>query len=181
MRRMLSTLRRAPSSLPALRACYPHQQRHSVQPSELHPLPQYVNADAYFAYFDRIRAESFAQLMSGCMASVVPVLAEVDCSFKRPVLRGDTLHVGLRVDSVRPAEGLFRQQYAVWSELHSDVTAQGSATVVLVDVEEGGQRTPLPEWLVHRIEVEFAESWASAKIIDAKGTLSLGSSPWGLG
>ena len=180
--RMLSTLRQAPSSLPALRACYPHQQRHTVEPSDLNPLPlKYVNADAYFACFERIRKESFQQLMSECPASVAPVLAELDCSFKRPVLLGDVLHIGLRVDSVRPSEGQFRHQYSVWSQQHNAIAAQGGATIVMVDIEDGGgQRTPVPERLVHRIEVEFAESWASAKIIEAKGTLSLGSLPWGL-
>ena len=82
---------------------------------------------------------------------IAPVLSETWCRYRRPVDLPDDLHVAVRVEEVRQQRGEFVQSYVVWSERLQDVAAKGGARVVLCDFEDGGKRTPIPEWLMQRL------------------------------
>ena len=62
-----------------------------------------------------------------------PILANVNCDFKKQIRYPDTVHIGARI--VKAGNTSLRMEHAVYSEELSDVAAVGHSIVVLFDYE----------------------------------------------
>ena len=139
---------RVPSSLAEMRACFPIVHEHTVEFRDLDAM-QHVNNATYFQIFEKARIAALSALTRGkaCFKpeGIAPVLAGTWCRFRRPLEIDDKLLIGVRADSILPARGEFEHHYVVWSSQHHGVAAQGGATIVVCDFDNGAKRTPLPD------------------------------------
>ena len=162
-------LRRLPASLSELRLrCVPQSMggvhRRKVEYSDLDAM-NHVNNSTYFKFFETVRVRNFSWVAQEDFQFVAkgfaPVLSDTWCSFHRPISMYDHLHIGLCIEDVRPEVGQFNHRYLVWSEAHGRVAAQGGATVVMCDFDNGGRRAPLPDWWVARIDLMMSQARAT--------------------
>ncbi len=114
----------------------------------------HVNNTVYLKYFESARIEYFAQIpaIGGFVsAEAIPVLANISCSYKKPVVYPDVLQMNVMVskmgsaslemtcDMVSPTLGL---------------AAQASCTIVMIDPKKG-RSVRIPEhWRTAIEEVE---------------------------
>lgn len=95
---------------------------------------QHVNNTVYFRYFENARLEYFQR--TGFMdldeaGGIGPILASTSCRFRIPLTYPDTIHIGARVSEM--GEDRFTMQYAVYSEQHGKIAAEGEGLVVCLD------------------------------------------------
>ena len=112
---------------------------------------QHVNNVVYFRYFETIRIEYLRRVgMSDVLANeqVSPVLAETSARYRRPVIFPDTLVVEARVSEL--SEHGFTMEYQITSKAQGEVTTQGSARIVMLNVTTG-KKAALSEALKQRV------------------------------
>jgi len=113
---------------------------------------QHLNNVVYFRYFESVRIAYFGaiEVMAVMEATGVgPILAETRCRFRIPLTFPDTVSVGARVSALVP-EG-FMMQYAVASQRHGKIAAEGDGRIVTIDYAGGG-KAPLPDVVRDRIQ-----------------------------
>lgn len=112
----------------------------------------HVNNAVYFrwfesariAYFDRI---GFRDSMQG--SGVGPILASTRCRFRLPLEYPDTVSIGTRVSDV--GEDRFTMLYAVVSQRHGKLAAEGEGLLVSYDYR-AGRKAPIPDLVRRAIE-----------------------------
>lgn len=112
---------------------------------------QHVNNAMYFRYMESSRIAWFerAEVRDALGdPGIGPVLRDTSCAFDAPVTFPDTLHVGVRVEPIRPPEGRtanrFASYYTMYSEQQQRVVARGTALVVMMELATG-RPVPLPD------------------------------------
>jgi acyl-CoA thioester hydrolase len=95
---------------------------------------RHVNNIVYFRYFETARIEYLRRVGFGGEREedgIGPIMANVQCRFRRPVTFPDTVTVGARVPEV--GEDRFTMDYRLVSRALGDVAADGSGVVVAYD------------------------------------------------
>jgi acyl-CoA thioester hydrolase len=114
----------------------------------------HVNNTVYFRWFESSRVEYLNKLGQGKMheeRQIGPILAHVDCNFRRQINYPDTVRLGSRVERIGRTS--FKIQHAIWSTTQElQLSADGSSTVVMFDYQ--AQRPiPIPAEIRALIEV----------------------------
>lgn len=109
----------------------------------------HVNNVVYFRYFENARIEYLRQVGLADSRAVGPILASIQCRFRRPITFPDQLHVGARATEV--LEDRFTIEYRLVSERLSEVAAEGTSVVVSYDYR-AGHKTLLPLEVLRAIE-----------------------------
>lgn len=100
--------------------------------------------DARFAYFDKVNVhESKKQFDIG------PILAKTHCNFRLPLDYPDRIHVAARARILSPKK--FNMEYAVFSEKHGAIAAEGEGLIVYYDYAKG-KSCEIPAAVVAAIE-----------------------------
>lgn len=101
----------------------------------------HVNNVVYFRYFENARIEYLRHIGFADSRAVGPILASIQCRFRRPILFPDQLHVGARAAEV--LEDRFTLEYRLVSERLGEVAAEGTSVVVSYNYP-AGHKAPLP-------------------------------------
>ena len=111
----------------------------------------HVNNVVFFRYFETTRIEYFRKLRGDDFGNgeFVPILAQTECNYIRPVYHPDTLTAEARVSRVGSSS--LTMEYKLTSASQGVVVAEGKAVIVNVDTETGKGR-PLTEELKRKIE-----------------------------
>jgi len=120
---------------------------------------QHVNNVVYFRYFESARIAYFDRLNTGQVldeCGVGPILAETRCRFRLPLTYPDTVTVGARVTAA--GSDRFSMAYAVVSQRHGKLAAEGEGLVVAFDYRQG-VKAGLPE--IYRQRIAALEGWTS--------------------
>ena len=113
---------------------------------------QHLNNVVYFRYFESARIAYFGTIeMMAVMETtgVGPILAETRCRYRIPLTFPDTVSVGARVGELAP-QG-FMMHYAVASQRHGKIAAEGDGRIVTIDYARGG-KVHLPDIVRERIQ-----------------------------
>lgn len=99
---------------------------------------QHVNNAVYFRYFEDLRmtwfeASGLVRLMED--TKLGPILASTRCDFRAPLEFPDHIQIGAAVEDIRPKR--FTMKYAVWSERHAAIAAEGEGLLVYYDYSAG--------------------------------------------
>ena len=116
---------------------------------------QHVNNANYFRWFETARIAYTSRLgLPELMRErkLGPILANVSCDFRKPVVFPDRVHVGSRV--VKIGRTSMRMEQRVASEAFSAIVAEGSSTIVVFDY---GVNAPHPVPPEIRREIEAME------------------------
>ena len=110
----------------------------------------HVNNVVFFRYFESARIEYFRKLRGDDFGNgeFVPILAQTECNYLRPVYHPDTLIAQARVSRVGSSS--LTMEYKLTSASQDSVVAEGKAVVVNVDPDTGKGR-PLTDDLKQRI------------------------------
>jgi len=95
---------------------------------------QHVNNAVYFRYFEDVRMALFDEL--GIVehknrTQIGPILASTRCDFRAPLTFPDRIQVGTAIEDLRPKR--FVMKYAVYSEAHAALAAEGEGLLVFYD------------------------------------------------
>lgn len=98
----------------------------------------HVNNTVYFRYFEDARIAYFELI--GVQEQmkrdgIGPILASTHCNFRLPLDYPDRIHVGTRSTVLSPRR--FNMEYAVFSEKHEAITAEGEGLIVYYDYTHG--------------------------------------------
>ncbi len=107
----------------------------------------HVNNTVYFQYFEIARIAYLERLKpKGFLtrAKVGPILASTQCRFRFPLTYPDTISVGVTTSEI--LENRFVQKYAVVSNVHERLAAEGEAVIVTFDYTQG-RKVPVPDEL----------------------------------
>lgn len=99
---------------------------------------QHVNNVSYIRYFEsaRIAYMEAMEMEANIKSSPVgPILSDIYCRYRRPVVYPDTLHIGTRVSEVD--EFGFVMEYQAFSEKQKTVTTLGHCKIVMLDYRTG--------------------------------------------
>ena len=119
---------------------------------------QHVNNAVYFSYFESARVEHLSALHAydnPDTRKTGTVVASTQCRFRIPLTYPDKLIVGSRVMDL--GTDRFTMEYAIHSQQHDRIAAEGSAVVVSVTLHDG-RKTPVPNRMRAAIEAELAKS-----------------------
>jgi len=102
----------------------------------------HVNNTVYFRWCETARIEYFEQI--GLPATppgdgIGPILASIECNFRRPVKHPDTVAVGSRV--TRIGNSSFQMEHHIASRRVKAIVAEASSTIVYLDY---GRHKPVP-------------------------------------
>lgn len=98
----------------------------------------HVNNVVYIRWLESGRValiDSIAEIVASKQQGVGPILASVQCDYRRQTRFPDTIHVGSRVDHV--GRSSLRVAQRIVSEQERDVVAEGVAVLVLYNYFEG--------------------------------------------
>lgn len=110
----------------------------------------HVNNVVYFRYFEIVRLHYFEQIgFDMSQQQVSPILGAISCRFRLPLRYPDSIVVAARVSEI--GTDRFTLDYAIFSQRHQRVAAEGQSTVVAYDYS-AARKTPLPTILVQAIE-----------------------------
>ncbi len=96
----------------------------------------HVNNTVPIRWFESARiAYLEAVALSGMMQGqrIGPILAAINCNFRKQVKFPDTVHIGARVGEIRRSS--FTMQHAVYSEAGEWICADGESTIVVFDYQ----------------------------------------------
>ena len=113
----------------------------------------HVNNTVYFRWFESGRIAYFDRLGFGHTApdtGVGPILAAINCNFRRPLSYPDTVHIGTRVTKV--GNSSLTIAHAVFSDRLKVVAAEGDSVIVLFDYR-AQKSTKVPDDLRSKIAV----------------------------
>lgn len=99
---------------------------------------QHVNNVSYIRYFESARIaymEAMEMEANIKKSPVGPILSDIYCRYRRPVVYPDTLHIGTRVSEVE--EFGFVMEYQAFSETQKTVTTLGHCKIVMLDYRTG--------------------------------------------
>ena len=96
----------------------------------------HVNNTVYFRWFESARIEYLERAGLNCLSpdsDIGPILASINCNYRRQVKFPDTVYIGTRVtrigrSSMTIAHGLF-------SQAHGVIAAEGDSAIVIFDYE----------------------------------------------
>jgi acyl-CoA thioester hydrolase len=94
----------------------------------------HVNNIVYFRYFESVRVaylERIGFIAPAGNAEIGPILAATKCRYRIPLTYPDRIKVGARVGRIQ--EDRFFMDYAVVSERHGKIAAEGEAEIVAYD------------------------------------------------
>ena len=100
--------------------------------------------DARIAYFDRIGVHEYKE-----HSNIGPILAKTQSNFKLPLDYPDRIHIGTR-GTIQSAK-TFNMEYAVFSERHGAIVADGDGLIVYYDYAEG-RSCEIPGGIVEAIK-----------------------------
>ncbi len=106
---------------------------------------QHVNNAVYFRYFEDVRMaffESIGAVRHKNETQVGPILASTRCDFRAPLEYPDRIQVATAIEDLRPKR--FTMKYAVWSEAHDALAAEGEGLLVYYDYD-AGRSCEIPE------------------------------------
>jgi len=137
-----------------------------------------MTSDTFQDLFSALGAEALDRLTVGGgrhEVGTVPTESQQWCELfgKQPVAADDTLVLGFRADvsySDATAHGRFTQTFIAWSKLQAHTVAMGGVTITC---ERDGECAPVPEKWISRMELDFGEMWASAKILSFRRGVGL--------
>lgn len=95
---------------------------------------QHVNNVSYIRYFESARiAYMEAMQMEANIKKypIGPILSDIYCRYRRPVIYPDTLHVGTRISELQDFS--FIMEYQAFSEQQNTVTTLGHCKIVMLD------------------------------------------------
>lgn len=98
-----------------------------------------------FHYFTEVGIQAYFE-----QTNVGPILASSSMCYKFPVRFPDTLEVSVRVSELEKKR--FVMDNRIWSQRHDRLVAYGSATIVMVDYQQGGRPVEVPEAIRAAIE-----------------------------
>lgn len=130
---------------------YPVNIESAVRWGEMDALG-HVNNAVYFRYFEDVRLAYFERLGFRSVVAgekIGPILAQIDCSFRRPVVYPDTLTIGAWVSKIGNTS--LQLQYEIYSRRQQTVVATGSSVVVMMDYERG-EKIPVTEEIKAAVE-----------------------------
>jgi len=95
---------------------------------------QHVNNAVYFRYFEDVRMALFDEL--GIVehknrTQIGPILASTRCDYRAPLAFPDRIQIGTAIEDMRPKR--FVMKYAVYSETHAALAAEGEGLLVFYD------------------------------------------------
>ncbi len=98
----------------------------------------HVNNTVYFRYFENARIEYFSRigvLLEDKQLRVGPILASAHCNFRIPLDFPDHIHIGIRSRLLSAKK--FSMEFAVFSERHGAIAAEGDGLIVYYDYAAG--------------------------------------------
>lgn len=101
--------------------------------------------DARIAYFDRIGVHEYKE-----HSQIGPILAKTLCNFRLPLDYPDRVHIGTR-SSIKSAKTI-NMEFAVFSEKHGAIVADGDGLIVYYDYANGCS-CEIPDGIVEAIGV----------------------------
>lgn len=112
----------------------------------------HVNNVVYFRWFETARIAygikvGLAMRRDG--ATIGPIVAALNCNYRRQVKYPDTIHVGARITKFGRTSLVM--EYAVFSDAHQAVAADGDSTLVVFDYTTNRPR-PIPDELRQAVE-----------------------------
>ena len=113
---------------------------------------QHVNNIVYFRYFESARMAYFDRLDLWTYmheTGVGLILASTQCRFRLPLTYPDTVSIGARVSELEGDR--FLMKYAVFSQRHERLAAEGEGLIVSYNYRELKKAT-LPDEVRRRIE-----------------------------
>ncbi|KAJ3225726.1 hypothetical protein HK099_006339 [Clydaea vesicula] len=123
---------------------------------------QHLNNVIYLRYFESARMEHFNHIgrylandefkgfVSG--TKVGPIVKDLYCNFKYPVTYPDTITLAVQVPEESIKKDRFVQQFVAVSHKHSRIVAEGHCTIVVVDYQNGGKKTDIPESILKALK-----------------------------
>ena len=112
----------------------------------------HVNNTVFFRYFEDARWQFFNQFGVNEYKekhNVGPILASTTCNFRLPLTFPDRIQIGARYDIVAPKKIIMT--YAVYSEQHEAIAAEGESLLVYYDYQRG-QSCAIPTDVLNQIQ-----------------------------
>jgi len=112
----------------------------------------HINNTVYFRYFENVRIEYFNRigvLEQKKQLCVGPILASTRCNFRIPLDFPDQIHIATR--SIILSAKKFSMEFAVFSEKHGVIAAEGDGLIVYYDYAKG-QSCEIPPEIVAAIK-----------------------------
>lgn len=98
----------------------------------------HINNTVYFRYFEDVRIAYFDKIgvhVSKEQFDTGPILAKTHCNFRLPLDYPDRIHIATRCRILSPKT--FNMEYAVFSEKHNSIAAEGEGLIVYYDYANG--------------------------------------------
>lgn len=113
----------------------------------------HINNTVYFRYFENARIEYFNKigvLEQKKQLGVGPILASTGCDFRIPLDFPDRIHIGTRSKILSLKK--FSMEFAVFSERHGVIAADGDGLIVYYDYANG-KSCEIPDAIVEAIKM----------------------------
>ena len=120
----------------------------------------HVNNTVYFRWFESARIAYGGRIdlsESGDGHAIAPILAAINCNYRRQLKYPDTVHVGARI--VRVGRSSLTMEHRLVSEACRAVVADGDSTLVAFDYA-AQKSVPVPAAVRTRIEQLEGKSFA---------------------
>jgi len=98
----------------------------------------HINNTVYFRYFEDARLAYFDKIgvhESKERFDIGPILAKTHCKFRLPLDYPDRIHIATRGSILSPKT--LNMEYAVFSEKHNSIAAEGEGLIVYYDYANG--------------------------------------------
>ena len=112
----------------------------------------HINNTVYFRYFEDARIAYFDRIgvhVSMAQSDTGPILAKALCNFRLPLDYPDRIHIATR-SRILSAK-TFNMEYAVFSEKHGSIAADGEGLTVYYDYANG-KSCEIPATIVAALE-----------------------------
>lgn len=121
----------------------------------------HVNNTVYLKYFESARVKYFDDIpeLAGFKGDAIPVLANISCSFKKPVVYPDTLEIHVGVTKLGHAS--LKMECEMISP-KVGLAAVAECTIVLIDVKKG-YSVRIPDVWRNAIEKVEGKTFISGK------------------
>lgn len=113
----------------------------------------HINNTVYFRYAENARIEYFNKtgvLELSKHSGAGPILASTQCNFRIPLDFPDHIHIGTRSKILSPKK--FSMEFAIFSERHDAIAADGGGLLVYYDFEKK-KSCEIPDAIVMAIEI----------------------------
>jgi acyl-CoA thioester hydrolase len=112
----------------------------------------HVNNTVYLRWFETVRivyGDKVGLAMNRDGAKIAPILAAITCNYRKQIKFPDTIHVGARITKFGRTSLIM--EYAVFSDAHQAIAADGDSTLVVFDYTANRPR-PIPAELRKAVE-----------------------------